>query len=98
MRPTISSIFSSRDLAAFQRLFEMLCAVKPGQFDVQAGIKGERRRLGFVAGDRVMDMEQANTPIVGDNQTIKAPLVAGESSAGSATNDTARCRCRDRQA
>ena len=73
-----------RDEPALDRLAQVGGAVVGGQFDVEAGVEREGRRLGPVAGEVVVLVEKADADVVGDDQAVESPLLtehAGEQAA-----------------
>ena len=70
-----------RDEPALDRFAQVGGAVVGGQFDVKTGVEREGRRLGTVAGEVVVLVEEADADVVGDDQAVESPLVtehAGE--------------------
>ena len=76
MRLTIASIVSIEMRPRSTRLAEVRRAVVGGQLDVQPGVEREGCRLGAVAGEVVVLVEQADADVVGHDQPVEAPLVA----------------------
>jgi hypothetical protein len=75
MRRTIASIVSIVMRLAPHGLAQLRRAIVGGQLDVEAGVEGQRRRLGAVEREIVVLVQQADADVVGDDQAVEAPLL-----------------------